>query len=149
MAFVDTAIVAERPDVEALLAKPASTAGAIAVFIGVVRETPAADTSSGKAVRRLEYEAHLPMAEERLREIAETAASKWGLTQISAVHRTGTCEIGEPTVVVVCRAPHRAEALDACRWAVDELKATVPIWKKEIYADGSAWVGLETVHHSG
>ena len=59
------------------------------------------------------------------------------------IHRVGRCSLGEPTVVIACSAPHRADALEACRWLIDELKESVPIWKKEIYEDGDAWVGDE------
>lgn len=115
--------------------------GGIGVFVGVVRETAAADERAGEAVVALEYEAHEGSAGRRLQTIADEAGNRWGLLGVSAVHRTGRCELGEATVVVACGAPHRAEALEACRWMIDTIKATVPIWKKEIYADGSAWVG--------
>ena len=92
---------------------------------------------------RLDYEAHPTLAHERLQSIAREAAERWGLDRVVAVHRTGACEIGEPTVVVACGAAHRAEALDACRWMIDTIKTTVPIWKREVYADGSAWIGAE------
>lgn len=115
--------------------------GGVGVFVGVVRESPAVEANAGRSVVALEYEAHGPRAERRLGEIAEEATSRWGLLAVSAVHRTGRCELGEPTVVVACGAPHRAEALDACRWMIDTIKETVPIWKREVYADGSDWVG--------
>jgi molybdopterin synthase catalytic subunit len=115
--------------------------GGIGVFVGVVRESPAVPENRGRSVVALEYEAHEERAEDRLAEITEEARERWGLLGVSAVHRTGRCELGEPTVVVACGAPHRAEALDACRWMIDTIKATVPIWKREVYADGSDWVG--------
>lgn len=106
----------------------------------------------GKRVRGLEYEAHPTLAPQRLRELCEEAVARWELRNVYAVHRTGACDLGEPTVVVACAAAHRHEALDACHWLIDELKAKVPIWKKEIYEDGSAWVGTEgdpsSVQHS-
>jgi molybdopterin synthase catalytic subunit len=92
----------------------------------------------------LEYEAHPTLASARMEEIAQEATTKWGLARVVAVHRTGRCALGEPTVVVACGAAHRAEALEACHWIIDEIKASVPIWKKEIYADGSSWVGSES-----
>lgn len=115
--------------------------GAVAAFVGAVRIEPAAQAQSGKEVDALEYEAHPTLAEERLGTITETATAKWGLVHATILHRTGRCALGEPTVVVACSAPHRAHALEACRWMIDELKATVPIWKKELYSDGSEWVG--------
>lgn len=115
-------------------------AGGIAVFVGTVRSEAAAGNHEDKAVTKLEYEAYAPLAEVRLEAIAQAALQRWGLTRVTAIHRTGTCELGEPTVVVACSAPHRAEALDACRWIIDEIKSRVPIWKLEVYADGSAWV---------
>jgi molybdopterin synthase catalytic subunit len=78
-----------------------------------------------------------------LETILHEAADKWDLRHVLAEHRTGSCELGEPTVVVACSSAHRGDALDACHWIIDELKATVPIWKREIYADGSDWVGTE------
>ena len=90
---------------------------------------------------RLEYEAHPTLAPHRLEEIAREARSKWDLERVVTIHRTGPCDIGDVTVVVACSAAHRGEALDACRWCIDTIKATVPIWKKEIYSDGAAWVG--------
>lgn len=116
-------------------------AGAIASFVGSVRATAAAEGNRGKEVTALEYEVHGPLAERRLQEIADEAAGRWGLAKVVLLHREGACSLGDPTVLVVCSAPHRAEALDACRWMIDEIKASVPIWKKELYSDGSGWVG--------
>lgn len=113
--------------------------GGIGVFVGTVRATPS--VQADQQVTRLEYEAHPTLAEETMRALALEAAHKWNLVRVVAIHRTGTCELGDSTVVIACSAPHRAEALDACRWLIDEIKATVPIWKKEVYADGSSWVG--------
>ena len=113
--------------------------GGTGVFVGTVRATPS--EAADKQVVRLEYEAHPTLAEETMRALALEAAEKWPLARIIAIHRTGACEVGEPTVLIACSAAHRAEALDACRWLIDEIKATVPIWKKEIYTDGSSWVG--------
>ena len=117
--------------------------GGLGVFVGTVRSTPAVASAEGKVVVRLEYEAHPTLATERLLEICEEAKAKWGLAAAVAVHRTGSCDVGEPTVVVACSAPHRAEALDACRYIIDTIKKTVPIWKREVYTDGSEWVGAE------
>ena len=117
--------------------------GGIAVFVGTVRETAAVEVRIGAPVVRLDYEAHPQLAERRLREIVEEAAGKWEVRRVVAVHRTGPCELGEPTVVIACAAPHSRDALEACRWIIDTVKETVPIWKKEVYADGSSWVGAQ------
>ncbi len=113
--------------------------GAVAVFIGTVRDSPAGDGSG--PVTRLDYDAHPTLANEKIDAIASTAATKWDLATVIAIHRSGPCELGEPTVVVACSAPHRADALDACRWIIDEIKDGVPIWKREVYNDGSSWIG--------
>lgn len=131
---IDPAIAIAR------VAGPAS--GGVGVFIGTVRSSPAVK-GADKDVVRLEYEAHPTLADERLRAICLEAKERWNLSDAFALHRTGSCEVGEPTVVVACSAPHRAEALDACRFIIDTIKRTVPIWKREVYADGSAWVGVE------
>ena len=118
-------------------------AGGMGVFIGTVRASAAVPNESDEQVVRLEYEAHDDLARARLEEIAREAAGKWNLLGVVALHRTGSCELGEPTVVIACSAPHRGDALDACRWVIDEIKATVPIFKREVYASGSSWVGTE------
>ena len=141
MAEVSAAISAEPLDIGAAIgAAGTPSSGAVAVFIGTVRSTPSGEVDD-RSVIRLEYEAHPELAEQTLRDLARAAAAKWDLDRIVAIHRTGTCEIGEPTVVIACSAAHRAEALDACRWLIDEIKTTVPIWKREVYTDGSSWVG--------
>lgn len=142
MAFVRAEILDSPLDVGSAIAEASvPSCGAIASFVGTVRESASVGSNVDKPVTRLEYEAHPKLAREKLEEIAAQAAEKWSLQRVIALHRVGVCELAEPTVVVVCAAAHRAEALDACRWLIDELKATVPIWKKEIYADGSSWVG--------
>ena len=141
MAEVSAAISAEPLDIGAAIgAAGTPSSGAVGVFIGTVRSIPSGE-DDGRSVIRLEYEAHPELAEQTLRDLAREAAGKWGLHRVVAIHRTGTCEIGEPTVVIACSAAHRAEALDACRWLIDEIKTTVPIWKREVYTDGSSWVG--------
>jgi molybdopterin synthase catalytic subunit/molybdopterin converting factor small subunit len=108
--------------------------GAVATFAGVVR-----GDADGRTVLALEYEAYETMAEARLRAIAEQAAARWPLLGLSIVHRLGRVEVGEASVRVVAAAAHRAAAFEACRFAIDELKRSAPIWKKEIYRDGEAW----------
>jgi molybdopterin synthase catalytic subunit len=109
--------------------------GAACTFVGIVR-----DHNAGRAVRYLEYEAFEEMALPLMEEIAAEARRRWPITSIAIVHRLGRLEIGEPSVAVAAFAPHRAEAFAACRYAIDTLKATVPIWKKEFYADGAVWL---------
>lgn len=91
----------------------------------------------------LEYEAHEPWANEKLRAICQEAGKRWDVRRAVAIHRTGRCALGEVTVVIACGAPHRKDALDACRWIIDSVKSEVPIFKREIYADGGAWVEPE------
>ena len=135
-------LAAETLEVTGPVAAATTTGcGGVGVFVGVVRESPAVEANAERSVVALEYEAHEAGAERRLGEIAEEARARWGLLGVSAVHRIGRCDLGEPTVVVACGAAHRAEALEACRWMIDTIKETVPIWKREVYADGSDWVG--------
>jgi molybdopterin synthase catalytic subunit len=113
----------------------APEAGGIDLFIGTTR-----DNANGKDVRWLEYTAYEPMALKMMQQIAVDAAKKWQLTKIAIVHRTGRVDIGEASVVLAVSAPHRKEAFEACRYAIDTLKKEVPIWKKEFFKDGSVWV---------
>jgi molybdopterin synthase catalytic subunit len=111
------------------------TDGAVASFVGIVR-----DNHGGREVLRLEYEAHEEMAEKRLAALIDDARGRWPLGQVAIQHRLGRLEIGEVSVAIAVAAPHRAEALEACRWLIDTLKAEVPIFKKETYRDGEGWV---------
>jgi molybdopterin synthase catalytic subunit len=140
-----TAAISEEPldPAAAVAAVGDPSCGGIGVFVGTVRTTAAIPSHSDQPVTRLDYEAHPTLAESRMRSLLEEAAARWDLHHVLAEHRTGECELGVPTVVVACSAPHRGDALDACRWIIDEIKATVPIWKREVYADGSEWVGAE------
>ena len=113
-----------------------SSSGAIATFLGVVREQ-----TRGRQVRYLEYEAYREMAIPKMREIAEEIRRKWEVDDIAMVHRIGHLVIGEASVAVAVSAPHRHQALAACAYAIDRLKETVPIWKKEVWTDGEEWVG--------
>ena len=114
--------------------------GAVVTFHGVVREY----SDSGRAVRYLEYEAYPQMAEAQLRAIGAEIKRRWDIDDVAMVHRIGRLAIGEASVAIAVAAPHRGEAFDACEYAIDTLKATVPIWKKEVFADGEVWVGLQT-----
>jgi molybdopterin synthase catalytic subunit len=109
--------------------------GGVVTFEGVVR-----NHARGKNIRYLEYDAYPEMAEERMNAIAAEVGQRWQTDHVALVHRIGRLEIGECSVVVVVACPHRAEAFEACRYAIDTLKATVPIWKKEVAADGEEWV---------
>mmetsp|Transcript_39926 Transcript_39926/g.101181 ORF Transcript_39926/g.101181 Transcript_39926/m.101181 type:complete len:159 (-) Transcript_39926:11-487(-) len=109
-------------------------AGAIASFVGVTR-----NTFQGKRVLKLEYEAYVPMAEKELRKICAQMMERWELIKVAVGHRIGTCPVREPSVVITASSPHRAASLDAVHWAIDELKATVPIWKKEFFEGGEVW----------
>ena len=134
-------ITTEPIDVEALYrAVLRDRDGAVVTFHGVVREY----SDSGRAVRYLEYEAYPEMAEAQMRAIGAEIKRRWDIDDVAMVHRIGRLEIGEASVVIAVAAPHRGEAFDACEYAIDTLKATVPIWKKEVFADGEVWVGLQT-----
>lgn len=109
--------------------------GGIVIFEGVVR-----DNARGKQVRYLEYDTYPEMALQKMREIASEVQTRWSTDGVALVHRTGRLEIGECSVVVAVGCAHRGEAFEACRYAIDTLKSTVPIWKKEYYTDGEEWV---------
>ena len=111
-------------------------AGAIATFTGTVRRR-----SRGRTVLHLDYEAYPDMAEQELARIAGVLQERYELCAIAVHHRVGRVGIGEPSVVIAVSAPHRADALAACREAIDTLKETVPLWKKEVYEGGEAWIG--------
>lgn len=119
--------------VEQAVAHPG--AGALCTFTGIVR-----DNSRGRSVTHLEYEAFVEMATQQMRHIADEIAEKWPEARVAMAHRTGRLEIGDPSVVVSTSAPHRAEAIAACKWGIDRLKESVPIWKKEHAADGTFWI---------
>lgn len=110
-------------------------AGGIVVFEGVVR-----DNARGKQVRYLEYDVYPEMAIQQIRAIVAEAQQHWGVQHAAVAHRIGRLEIGEASVIIVVATPHRAEAFEACRYIIDTLKATVPIWKKEVATSGEEWV---------
>ncbi|MGW0657677.1 molybdenum cofactor biosynthesis protein MoaE [Streptodolium elevatio] len=112
------------------------TAGGTDLFVGTVR-----DHDGGKGVTALEYSAH-PSAVAELRRVAEKVVADFPVSALAAVHRVGTLEIGDIAVVVAVSCPHRGEAFDACRRLIDTLKHEVPIWKHQVFADGTTeWVG--------
>ncbi|KAL2322337.1 hypothetical protein Fmac_026716 [Flemingia macrophylla] len=112
----------------------APQAGAIATFSGTTR-----NTFEGKTVQELRYEAYVPMAIRCMKSICSSARLSWSLHSIAVVHRLGTVPVGETSVFVAISSIHRADALEACRFLIDEIKATVPIWKKEVYSNGEVW----------
>ncbi len=109
--------------------------GGIDVFIGTVR-----DSTKGKAVVRLEFEAYEPMALKEMEKIAAQAFEKWPVQKLLIHHRTGVLQVGEIPVIIAVSCAHRDAAFEACRYVIDTLKQTVPIWKKEIFEDGEVWV---------
>ena len=111
-------------------------AGAVATFVGTVRAQ-----SRGRQVVRLEYEAYEGMAENVMADLAGQLKERYDLCAIAITHRVGACEIGDASVAIAVSAPHRQDALAACKDAIDTLKETVPLWKKEVYDDGEEWIG--------
>jgi molybdopterin synthase catalytic subunit len=112
--------------------------GAVVVFDGIVR-----NNTRGRKTHYLDYEAYEEMAEKQMRELANEARKRFGVRQITMVHRLGRLQVGETSVLIVVASAHRAQAFDACRWLIDTLKKTVPIWKKETFADGAVWAAGE------
>jgi molybdopterin synthase catalytic subunit len=138
MDVVRLAAVREEPlSVDEVLdAVRSPAAGGIVVFVGTVRESDAE-----RPVQRLDYAAH-PLAEQRLREVADSVAARWPVVAVAAVHRSGALDVGDIAVVVAVACPHRGEAFEAGRALIDELKETVPIWKHQLFTDGmDEWVG--------
>ncbi len=130
-------LVAAPLDVAAVLQEVEDPeAGALASFVGTVRRR-----SRGRDVVHLEYEAYEEMAEPLLAALGDDLTERHGLCAVAVHHRLGRVEIGEASVVIAVSAPHRAAALDACREAIETLKTTIPLWKKEVYAGGEEWIG--------
>jgi len=129
-------ITREPLDRDALIAAVTDPGvGGIVVFEGVVR-----DNARGKQVRYLEYDVYPEMAIQQIRDIIAEAEKRWGIDRVAVAHRIGRLEIGEASVMIVVASPHRAEAFEACRYIIDTLKTTVPIWKKEVATNGEEWV---------
>jgi molybdopterin synthase catalytic subunit len=128
----------EEPiDVSAVVAEVETPeAGAIVTFVGTTRAH-----SRGRTVHHLDYEAYGGMAEQVMAELAAGLKSRHGLCEVAIAHRVGRVEIGGLSVVIAVSAPHRADALAACKEAIDTLKQTVPLWKKEVYEGGEEWIG--------
>jgi molybdopterin synthase catalytic subunit len=137
----DVVTITSAPLVERALVEAVEDpgAGAIALFSGVVR-----DRTGARRVKFLEYEAHEPMAEAKMCEIAAEVRRRWpDVKRLAIAHRIGRLEIGESSVLIAVSSPHRRQAFEACQFAIDTLKQTVPIWKKEHFEDGEVWVGLQ------
>lgn len=109
--------------------------GAISLFVGVVR-----NTNQGRAVAYLEYDAYSAMATTLMRQIADEIRERWPVTSVAMHHRVGRLAIGDASVAIAVSAPHRGAAIAACQYAIDRLKAIVPIWKKEVWTDGEHWI---------
>ena len=114
-------------------------AGAIATFIGTTR-----NNNEGRKVIALDYEAYPEMAEKELARIGDDARKQWPICRMAIMHRLGPVQIGEASVVIVVSAAHRNAAFAASRFAIEEIKKTVPIWKKEVFEGGEVWIGTQT-----
>ncbi len=114
-------------------------AGAIVTFIGTTR-----NNNEGRRVIALDYEAYPEMAEKRLARLGEEAKKRWSIQRIAIVHRIGPVQITEPSVIIAVSAAHRADAFEACRFAIEEIKKSVPIWKKEVFEGGEVWIGTQS-----
>jgi molybdopterin synthase catalytic subunit len=112
--------------------------GAVCVFDGIVR-----DNTRGRHTLYLDYEAYREMALKQMQQLAGDAVAKFGVRDVALVHRLGRLMVGETSVLIVVASAHRAAAFDACRWLIDSLKKTVPIWKKETFVDGAVWAAGE------
>lgn len=129
-------ITHDKIDVSRLISHVSDgSAGAIDVFIGTTR-----NKTSGKAVAKLDFEAYEPMAIKEIQKIVNRACEQWNVLKYAISHRVGLVEIGEEAVVIAVSTPHREDAFAACKFIIDELKKTVPIWKKEAFEDGDVWV---------
>lgn len=114
-------------------------AGAIATFIGITR-----NNNEGRNVIALDYEAYPEMAEKELARIGEDASKKWQICRMAIVHRLGPVQITDASVVIAVSSAHREAAFAACRFAIEEIKRTVPIWKKEVFEGGEVWIGTQS-----
>jgi molybdopterin synthase catalytic subunit len=114
-------------------------AGALTTFVGTTR-----NTNDGRRVIRLEYECYPGMAEKEMMKIAAEALARWPVVKIAMIHRLGRVDIGEASVAIAVSSGHRHAAFEACHYAINQLKETVPIWKKELYEGGELWIGSQT-----
>jgi molybdopterin synthase catalytic subunit len=114
-------------------------AGAIATFVGTTR-----NNNEGRKVIALDYDAYPEMAEKELVRLGDEAKRKWPICRMAILHRVGPVQITEPSVIIAVSAAHREAAFAACRFAIEEIKRAVPIWKKEVYEGGEVWIGTQT-----
>ncbi len=129
-------LVTDKIDLDAVLqAVEDVSSGGVVLFLGRVR-----DHAEGRAVIQMDYEAYADMAVRQMEAIAREVRRRWPVRKVALVHRTGRLQLGEVSVAIAVASPHRRDAFEACRYAIDTLKETVPIWKKEYFADGEAWV---------
>ena len=136
---VRIALGRERIDAESLVESAKDGAdGAVVVFDGIVR-----NHSRGRITLYLDYEAYEDMAQRQMTALAHEAVTRFGVRHVTVVHRLGRLQIGETSVLIVVASAHRAQAFEACRWVIDTLKKTVPIWKKETFVDGAVWTDGE------
>jgi molybdopterin synthase catalytic subunit len=132
--IVDGVIAAEA----IVAAMKAGSDGAVCVFDGIVR-----DNTRGRKTLYLDYEAYREMALAQMQRLASEAVEKFGVRDVALVHRLGRLQVGETSVLIVVASAHRGAAFEACRWLIDTLKKTVPIWKKETFVDGAVWADGE------
>jgi molybdopterin synthase catalytic subunit len=134
-ANVFVGLTREAIDAEGIVAAAKSGEdGAVVVFDGIVR-----NHSRGRRTLHLDYEAYEEMAVRQMRELGRKARERFGVRQVTMVHRLGRLEIGETSVLIVVASAHRSAAFEACRWLIDSIKQIVPIWKRETFADGAVW----------
>lgn len=132
-------IVDDAIDADAIVrAIKAGSDGAVCVFDGIVR-----DNTRGRKTLYLDYEAYREMALAQMQKLAEEAVAKFGVRDVAMVHRLGRLGVGETSVLIAVASAHRAQAFEACRWLIDTLKKTVPIWKRETFVDGAVWADGE------
>ena len=116
----------------------ATAVGGIDIFLGTTRDETDAQ---GRKLVALDYEAYAPMALKQMEDLAAKARARWPIVRLAILHRIGRVEVARPSVIIAVSTPHRGEAFEACRWIIDTLKAEVPIWKREVWEDGSGtWV---------
>jgi molybdopterin synthase catalytic subunit len=115
------------------------SAGAMTTFVGTTR-----NTNDGRQVVRLEYESYPGMAEKEMSKIAAEVLTRWPIIKVAMIHRLGQVDIGEASVAIAVSAGHRHAAFEACHYAINQLRETVPIWKKELYEGGELWIGSQT-----
>ncbi len=131
-----TAFQKEPIDVERIIRETGTRSdGALVSFTGRAR-----NRSEGKEVLKLEYELYESMARKELEKIVDNAMEKWELSCCTVIHRYGTVNIGEASIVIAVSSPHRQDSFSACMFIIDEIKMKVPVWKKEFYSDGSVWI---------